>query len=542
MALDETNRTPIAGALRGAVLALGLCGGCGEPDAAPRARSSVVLIVVDTLRADLAEPVVGDLRTPTIDALAESGVSYPRAFTHAPMTLPAHTALFSARPPHATGVLNNGQVVPEDLPLLAQHLQAHGYTTHAVISMTSVHRLDSPHPGLARGFDRFESAASAFIASGGEVNAALGPVLDRIDPDQPFFLFAHFSDPHEPYNAHLEVPKSATIRIDGGAPESVTTSNLSVWKRELEVGPEPLTLTIEAPQRFRLRTVRAWGPADAAASSDVNGGRGDRLEPRFVEGALKAAQKRAVVVLDPPAAGPGTCTVELVLSDHPVRKRVPQRYGREIEYVDEQLAQLLAELTSRGLLEDTVLVFTSDHGEALADRTGFIGHVRTLFDELVHVPLVIVPARPADADRLRPGATAIVGHLDVVPTLLDLLDLPPLPGQVGHSLLAPPRERAPVVSETRRPEAQENLASLRDEHYKLVYHADDDRFELFDLAADPGERTDVFEERGQERAEWQARLRRIASAAAAWEARAQGGELTPEAIEDLQALGYLGEE
>ena len=117
----------------GGLLVLAGCGG-GEGDA-PRKRPSVVLIVVDTLRADAVLDPRGQCDTPNIDALARDGVAFERAFSHAPMTLPSHTALFSSRPPFETGVFNNWQPVREDLPLLAQWLEEYGYQTHAVISL-----------------------------------------------------------------------------------------------------------------------------------------------------------------------------------------------------------------------------------------------------------------------------------------------------------------------------------------------------------------------------------------------------------------------
>jgi len=99
-----------------------------------------------------------------------------------------------------------------------------------------------------------------------------------------------------------------------------------------------------------------------------------------------------------------------------------------------------------------------------------------------------------------------------------------------------------VLSETRRPEAHDDLVSLRDGAFKLIYHADEDRFEMFDLAADPGERVDVFAQRRAERPDWEHRLRTAAAQATAVEAVSEPGTLDEATIEDLKALGYLGDE
>src|SRR5262245_55369853 len=92
----------------------------------PAEQPNIVLILIDTLRADAVLDPQGAYDTPNIDRLGSEGLVFTRAFASAPMTLPSHTSLFSSRPPLETGVLNNQQVVPEDLPVLAQWLEEHG--------------------------------------------------------------------------------------------------------------------------------------------------------------------------------------------------------------------------------------------------------------------------------------------------------------------------------------------------------------------------------------------------------------------------------
>jgi arylsulfatase A-like enzyme len=118
-------------------------------------RPHVILIVIDTLRADVLLAGRNLVATPNIDALAAEGTVFPQAFTHAPMTLPAHTSLFSSRLPCETGVFNNGMVVRQDLPLLAERFEASGYDTRAVISLATLTPLKDG--GLDRGFQDFDS-------------------------------------------------------------------------------------------------------------------------------------------------------------------------------------------------------------------------------------------------------------------------------------------------------------------------------------------------------------------------------------------------
>ena len=108
-------RTPRFATLAVTLLLAGLTGACSNGGSAiagaparNKPQSNIVLIVVDTLRGDI---IVDSERahTPNIDALAADGLLFERAFSHAPITLPAHTSLFSSRPPFETGVMNNAQ-------------------------------------------------------------------------------------------------------------------------------------------------------------------------------------------------------------------------------------------------------------------------------------------------------------------------------------------------------------------------------------------------------------------------------------------------
>jgi len=508
------------------LFALASCGGSVEaereagPSPRPSPRRSLILIVADTLRADGA--------TPNIDRLAAAGASFERTFTHAPITLPAHVALFSSRPCHETGVITNGQAVPADLPLLAEHLRRIGWRTWAVTSLGSM-RTGDPTVGLGRGFERYERAGDAFIDPGNVVNDQLAKLLDGIDGSEPFFLFAHFSDPHEPYNDH-EGSETAEILVDGESRATVSTSNMTTWTRRLQLAPGGHVLEIEGQSELRLRTLT------------LRCG-GQPLEPRFVEGRLKVPGGRIEVHFEVPEGATAPVELRLWISDHPRRKETRRRYGSEVRYVDAEIGVLLDELRARDLFDESLIVLTSDHGESLGERR-FIGHVRSLHDELLHVPLVVKPpAGSPHVAALRARADDLVALIDVVPTVLELLELPALPGQRGHSLLGDER-RSFVISETFLPRSLEedvmaiDLLSIRDRTHKLVYRVDEQRFELFDLEADPGELTDVFAQLDASRASWPDMLRTIFKAS---QTRLTKATLDEATLETLEALGYLGD-
>ncbi len=206
-------------------------------------------------------------------------------------------------------------------------------------------------------------------------------------------------------------------------------------------------------------------------------------------------------------------------------------YDEEIAFFDSQLALLLAALRDRGLFEETIVVLASDHGEEFLEH-GHIKHCRTVYEASIKVPLVLrVPgAGPA---RLAPGAE----NLDVVPTLLDYLGIPPAAyGFAGASL-------RPAIEEGRRVRehqfsAQGAYRAAVGPRHKLIHNLATRRAWLFDLTTDPGERQDVLTARRRAYAPLRDALRE-------WMARAEGGDaaeslaLAEEAERRLRAVGYI---
>lgn len=210
-------------------------------------------------------------------------------------------------------------------------------------------------------------------------------------------------------------------------------------------------------------------------------------------------------------------------------------YDSEIRHNDEQLGLLLAGLRERELFEDTLVVVTADHGEAFAERGDpWIGHSRTLFQELIRVPLVVkwpgqraaaVVDTPVGLARLHATVAAEVG-------LEPSLQLPPptptwrQPGAVA------------LFAETGKGGRQEALIRYP---WKLIKHRETARTALFDLGQDPTERTDVS-------AQQPAVAAAMGELLDSWGQRvAHGGDdrgeieprLSPDQIERLRALGYL---
>jgi len=507
---------------------------------------NVVLIVLDTLRADYVLDPEQAVASPSIDALAADGTSFTHAFSHAPMTLPSHTALFSSRLPHSTGIALNHQQLPDELPLLAEWVGERGYQTSAVISLATLGSKKGLY-GLERGFARYDIDYLGPIPAAPVTHARLIPELQRLAAaEEPFFLFAHYSDPHLPYNVHDgSVDRRARIELDGELIAEPTLSQMSIVDRQFDLEPGEHVFELNSEFPFRYDATLDFDSTQlqflAPQEGDfVTSPRGAHTYLRMVTRWNNASQ-----------------TVQplksmLWLGEEPSHAEKLARYPGELEFVDRYVGELMAELKRLELYDDSLIVLTSDHGEALGEHD-YWGHSLNLYDELLHVPLVIkLPQGHTGESKLRELSEAIVSHVDLAPTILEVLELPALSGQMGASLLhQSPTERAPMFAATHLPEAVagdgsgkigEDLISLRDAQYKLIYTRTHDRFEMYDLGEDPGELDDVFASRGAERQEWQEQLRAAAGSLGEVDFQAVFRGATAADGQTMGALGYGGSE
>jgi arylsulfatase A-like enzyme len=208
-----------------------------------------------------------------------------------------------------------------------------------------------------------------------------------------------------------------------------------------------------------------------------------------------------------------------------------------IRQLDEGLAPLLAWLETSGALEQTMVVVTADHGEEFGEH-GSVGHDRTHYRELLHVPLVLRGAGlPAGVRVAEP-----VSLTDLAPTLLRLLGVEPPPDLDGRDLAplwrspAGPAAPRPLFAET-SPQAEDALRSVRLGPLELIRDRRTGRAELYDLASDPGETRDFSAERPEDAAHPGALLDALEAGA---REPAVHGEDDPELEAQLRALGYLG--
>ncbi len=225
-------------------------------------------------------------------------------------------------------------------------------------------------------------------------------------------------------------------------------------------------------------------------------------------------------------------------------------YDNSIHWVDENLGTLIAVLQQENLMENTLIVIASDHGEAFFEH-GDEGHGRDLYSENTRVPLImILPYRLREPLVVETP----VENVDIWPTILDLVGLPPMEDVDGRSLV-------PIIEATARGEQLEEperrrfayldrhwgkrqlepqpLEAVEDGRYKLIRQSAPDRLQMFDLENDPTEQTNISESFP----EVAARLGRDLDQTAAVEEPSWGA---PEEVEiddmqlgQLRALGYV---
>ena len=180
----------------------GACGRAPEPPAPAPAARNLVLITIDTLRADR----VGSYgyaagRTPAIDTLAAQGVRFERAYAPAPITLTAHASLLSGRYPPGHGARHNGMPVDAKTPLLAETLTRAGFATAAFVAAFPLDR----RFGLDRGFqiysDRMPRRQGRQADERPGEEAATEAIHWLQQRSGPFFLWVHLFEPHAPYGA-----------------------------------------------------------------------------------------------------------------------------------------------------------------------------------------------------------------------------------------------------------------------------------------------------------------------------------------------------
>jgi len=517
-----------------------LLAGCAD-DLDVRDRN-VIFIVADTLRGDGLSIHGGSAPTPNLDHLARLGVRFEQAYSHVPVTGPSHASMFTGLLPHEHGALINTAPLPDKLTTLAELLKDRGFRTAAVVSLGVL----QTKYGFAQGFDEFDGTfGDNYFRPGDEITEAALDWLE-VAPENPFFLWLHYSDPHEPYSPPTETFPKAEVWLNSHYLQTISTNGYrQIIELDLESGENTLVFSsprgeIEAEDKLEFRQVRLWGQEVSIRSQ---GG--------WLNDAKPTSER--MLRLDGSSALPATLTltnhsarlqrakVTLLCHEKYTQEGARRLYDEETVFLDDQIGRLTAELERKNILRDSILVFTSDHGEGMGEHD-LIGHIHQVYDSLLRVPLFI--AAPGQLSE-NVVVDVPVRHIDILPTLLDLLQIEPPNGLSGSSLVPlmsgqKPRVSRPVLSGTYRPLAKFDQQSLVRFPYKYILNLQTSDEELYDLSADPGELRNLILEQPEMAAELKHALDLASqSGIDTATATAEAPELTQEELDKLEALGYV---
>ena len=477
----------------GAVLAALVMPGC-RLKPAPR---NVLLVTLDTLRADHVGAISpGKAQTPNLDALAGRGTLFRNGYSLIPITLPAHASIFFSRPPHLLRNYNNGQILHniKNPPSLAALFEKNGFATAAFVSLGVVRAAF----GLSQGFGAYvdDFPPDRWYLHAEEVNQRAFPWLEA-HKDRPFFLWIHYSDPHEPYSPP-GAPNDLDVFIDGALVGSYCLSRYSI-------NTVPLTLkTGRTEIRFEVRNEDGEGPYRARFDLfeiENPAGSGLKFEDdpnwfrRKDDGVSFAKKTSSIVVANSgePVRTRLTFRGKLLV---PIDPAARQAYRREVEYMDAEIGRLWAKLEELGLAANTAILAVGDHGEGLGEfRTEeglpYVGHIHFLQDVFMKVPFIVTnPAAPRAAEVREENVTL----LDVAPTIAGLMDFKIPAAYQGRDLARLPRGAAlEIFEETYKPEAARDKFALLAPPWHVIFTPEVTRTEIYDLTKDPDESHDLLQ-------------------------------------------------
>jgi arylsulfatase A-like enzyme len=496
----------------------------------------VFLLITDTTRADHLS-LYGYERptTPFLEELAGESIVFANAASQGSHTIVTTPCILASCYPTDHGIVDYRGVLDDRFVLLPEILAEAGYRTFGVY--TNPH-IDAKH-GFGQGYEIYVSAGL------GNHNAVLA---DTVHNRSLAIIDSLTAPPGAAFDSSAAVPTSevAPAVAAGGGGAGGDSAGLSGGAVAPPVEPE------SSPA---LDPAADSAPADSAAA------------PLY--GFLFYTDPHAPYqppeeyrgLYDPDWEGEHTKqwnkVVRGVPDDRTLFNLIAQ-YDAAITYWDEDLRRFFTELEARGLRENALWIYTSDHGEEFYEHDDY-GHGHALYQESVHVPLVVsfpVPIRWPPLSRTSRVVEEVVSSVDILPTVLEWLRLPVPEGVRGRSALEvalggeddpEDGERFAYLEEILERYGPYDLRALRTPDRKLILTltykttVDARRSEFYDLEVDPGETADLFEERPDEAEEYQLRLGDLVNeiAVTAFEAGNQEALPDEEAMEALRALGYL---
>ncbi len=466
----------------------------------PADKPNVILIVLDTVRADHLS-LYGYERdtTPNLRKLAAQSTVFTNAISAGDMSLSSHASIFTGlypswhqahfNAPSAASGAPWGQALDSRYPTLAEMLSAKGFDTAAIVAN---YLYLGAGFGLDRGFAYHDSAAPTVFLQ----TTSNFLLRERIRN-----LFSSFEKPWE---------TDVVFR----RAEDINIAALQALDEEKNQGRKFFYFLNYMDAHWPYLPPDRFATLYPGSDPHIRTGRYDEIEH------------------------------EVLTRKHPLSQRerddLVSQYDGSIAYMDWSLGEFLNQLKQRGLYDNTLLIITSDHGEAFGEKD-LVGHALSVYQAMVHVPLLIkYPGQNAPA-----VSSDTVSLTDLVPTILAVLGYSSPKMIQGKNLRSASAERSSeVLSETFvhplmstwTPRFQRSAQALFSGTLKFIQSSNGDK-ELYDLSADPNEDlnlvarqpTDLFSQT----------LVHYLSAAAVESRRQKQDQVGSGTIEKLKSLGYI---
>lgn len=368
-------------------------------------KKNVIVLVFDALRSDYLGCYGGNVRTPGFDTVAHDGAVFS-AFTTGPGTSISHASLYTGQYPREHGVTGQYVELPEDIPVVAEHLRKKGYDTFGV---TGPSKMGSDW-GYGRGFDElFE------------------PYYDMPDPTSWRNIYRSIIDRRFRRYFLRQLTK-------GGKEKTRFKFDLLKHRTRKELNEPFFTLcnftTVHAPydppRPYRQEATSGYTRPDTFLIEYVLGNHGD-IESSDVR--LERVAKMGTT------DGVGRFLANPDYLNESEVRLLRSWYAACVRYLDDELRRFMRYYRDE-LSDDTYLILTADHGEQLGEH-GIWEHSHLLYDETVNVPLMI--AGPGIEGKRHSG---FASHVDVFDTVCDLCGIEPPDSSTGASVFADNRRGA----------------------------------------------------------------------------------------------------
>ena len=484
------------------------------PHNTPGARKpNVVIVLIDTLRADHLG-VYGYERptSPNLDAIAAQGVIFENAWAQAPWTRPSVASLMTGLFPSSHNTTTVWKSIPKSLPMVSTMMKSQGYHTAAFSANMQV----SPVFGFGRGFDLFWTVEPMNLRRHLSLGRTFIAIRKRMNIGRLAAEFARFGK--EETSQSGEEDKVAHNVLMGTDAASVT-DEVEDWMDEM---------TEDVPYFLYVHYVDPHDPYEPPV---------DELNKKNYD--IKALHEVIKIPIQPEpypnfqAPKPSADALQGLLD----------LYDAEILFTDKQMGRLISGLESRGLLtQDDYLIVTADHGEEFYDH-GQWHHGNSLFQELLHVPLLI------RGPGIGPRRVVMPAQLiDVFPTLASLLGAPLLDGVVQgmdlSDLLHGGVDHPNRTVFAERPDPDWFLYAARKNDGKLIWQRGNasEVWLEYQLGQDPGEQMNLAGKSGSSAGgvDLEDILREFPELAAKLSRGSSGNvEMDAATLAQLRALGYI---